>query len=82
MNEVEESWVRNWQQLPVNYVRGCYAVSVNGIVPHHIVQELRDKRIPLASRNRQFDPSQDLARLTAAAAQGSAVDAEAEDKFE
>jgi hypothetical protein len=68
VNDVSDSWVRNWQQLPINYVRGCYAVSVNGVVPHHIALELQDKRIPLASRNRQFDPSQDLARLSAAAA--------------
>lgn len=77
VNDMKDSWVRNWQQLPINYVRGCYAVSVNGVVPHHIVQELQDKRIPLASRNRQFDPAQDLARLTAA---GSAKAADAEDE--
>jgi hypothetical protein len=71
VNDVDTSWVRKWQQLPTTYVRGCYAVSVNGVVPHHIALELRDKRIPLVSRNRQFDPSVDLARVSAAAAANS-----------
>lgn len=62
-------------------MRGCYAVSVNGVVPHHIALELQDKRIPLASRNRQFDPSQDLARLSAAAAASSAPSSSAGPSF-
>jgi transcription elongation factor SPT4 len=82
VNDMDVSWVRTWQQLPATYVRGCYAVSVNGTLPRAVLSEVRSKRLPLVSRNRQHElaslaappPDRDASRaaLTAVSADDDA----------
>ena len=45
-----DSWVAKWQRLD-NQARGIYAISVSGELPEQIKRTLRDKDIPIRSRD-------------------------------
>ncbi|EDO41912.1 predicted protein [Nematostella vectensis] len=47
----EDSWVARWQRIE-SKVKGCYAVSVTGKLPSHIVRELKSRGITYTSRDR------------------------------
>ena len=80
LNAPDQSWVAKWQHLSMrSYVRGCYAVSVNGTLPSNIKQELRDRRMLYTSRNRQNDPTDFAAQFAAQTRQSASTAAEADE---
>ncbi|KAK3737517.1 hypothetical protein QZH41_010629 [Actinostola sp. cb2023] len=53
----EDSWVSKWQRIGMynvfdNLVKGCYAVSVSGKLPGHVIRELKARGITHKTRDR------------------------------
>ncbi|XP_064620492.1 transcription elongation factor SPT4-like [Lineus longissimus] len=46
----EDSWVAKWQRIS-KFTKGCYAVSVTGVLPPGIVRELKSKGIMYRPRD-------------------------------
>ncbi|XP_028396691.1 transcription elongation factor SPT4-like [Dendronephthya gigantea] len=47
----DDSWVARWQRID-NMVPGCYAVSVTGKLPMHIIRELKARGVDHIPRDR------------------------------
>lgn len=47
----EDSWVARWQRIDT-LVRGCYAISVSGKLPGHVVRELKARGVTYKTRDR------------------------------
>ncbi|XP_020616731.1 transcription elongation factor SPT4-like [Orbicella faveolata] len=47
----EDSWVARWQRIDTQ-ARGCYAISVSGKLPSHVVRELKARGVTYRSRDR------------------------------
>jgi len=46
----DDSWVARWQRID-KLKPGCYAVSVSGQLPHHVIRDLKIKGIQYKSRD-------------------------------
>merc|ERR1719378_31491 len=50
MMNPEDSWVAKWQRID-KLKPGCYAVSVSGRLPNHVIKDLKLKGIQYKSRD-------------------------------
>ncbi|EDV22624.1 uncharacterized protein TRIADDRAFT_28457 [Trichoplax adhaerens] len=50
LTDPKNSWVARWQGID-SFTRGCYAISVTGRLPQHVLEELQDANITYRSRD-------------------------------